>query len=60
MVNQPAGWTIDAWPDHVEHRPLSGQTQGCDGLKQRASMLRAAFTPHFTALATPAVLGAGR
>ena len=37
-----------AWPDHVEHYPLPGQTQGVDGLKQRISMIRAAFNPKFT------------
>jgi predicted ester cyclase len=36
------------WPDHVEHYPLPGQVQGLDGLKQRASMVRAATAPHFT------------
>jgi predicted ester cyclase len=34
--------------DHVEHDPLPGQEQGVEGLKQRVSMLRAAFDPHFT------------
>jgi predicted ester cyclase len=37
-----------AWPNHVEHYPLPGQTQGVEGLKQRVSMIRAAFNPHFT------------
>lgn len=37
-----------AWPDHVEHNPLPGQTQGREGLKQRISMVRAAFDPKFT------------
>jgi len=37
-----------AWPDHVEHHPLPGQTQGVEGLKQRISMIRAAFNPQFT------------
>ena len=36
------------WPDHVEHNPFPQQSQGADGLKQRASMVRAAFNPHFT------------
>jgi predicted ester cyclase len=36
-----------AWPDHVEHYPLPGQTQGAEGLKQRISMVRAAFNPQF-------------
>lgn len=35
-------------PDHVEHFPLPGQAQGVAGLKQRVSMIRAAFAPHFT------------
>ncbi len=39
-----------AWPDHVEHHPLPGQSQGIDGLRQRWSMLRAALSPHFTLL----------
>ena len=37
-----------AWPDHVEHYPFPGQTQGVEGLKQRVSMVRAAFNPKFT------------
>jgi len=37
-----------AWPDHIEHYPLPGQTQGVEGLKQRVSMVRAAFNPKFT------------
>ncbi|MEP6598759.1 MAG: ester cyclase [Actinomycetota bacterium] len=37
-----------AWPDHIEHFPLPGQTQGVEGLKQRVSMVRAAFNPRFT------------
>jgi predicted ester cyclase len=36
------------WPDHVEHNPFPQQSQGVDGLKQRASMIRAAFNPRFT------------
>jgi predicted ester cyclase len=36
------------WPDHVEHNPLPGQSQGAQGLKQRVSMVRAAHDPHFT------------
>ena len=50
VVNQGRLEVLDeiAWPDHVEHRPLPGQTQGREGLKQRASMVRAAFNPHFT------------
>ena len=37
-----------AWPDHVEHNPFPGQAQGLEGLKQRISMVRAAFNPTFT------------
>src|SRR2546422_9028203 len=37
-----------AWPEHVEHNPFPHQSQGAEGLKQRASMVRAAFNPHFT------------
>lgn len=37
-----------AWPDHVEHNPFPGQAQGVEGLKQRVSMIRAAFNPTFT------------
>jgi hypothetical protein len=37
-----------AWPDHVEHYPFPGQSQGVAGLKQRVSMVRAAFNPQFT------------
>ena len=37
-----------AWPDHVEHNPFPEQTQGLEGLKQRVSMVRAAFNPQFT------------
>ncbi len=36
------------WPDHVEHNPFPQQTQGAEGLKQRASMVRTAFNPRFT------------
>ena len=36
-----------AWPDHVEHYPFPGQAQGVEGLKQRVSMIRAAFNPTF-------------
>ena len=36
------------WPDHVEHNPFPQQSQGVEGLKQRASMVRAAFNPRFT------------
>jgi predicted ester cyclase len=50
VVNQGRLEVLDeiAWPDHLEHHPLPGQTQGREGLKQRASMVRAAFNPHFT------------
>lgn len=37
-----------ARPDHVEHNPFPGQSQGRDGLKQRVSMVRTAFNPQFT------------
>ena len=37
-----------AAPDHVEHNPFPQQSQGVEGLKQRASMVRAAFNPRFT------------
>ena len=37
-----------AWPDHVEHNPFPGHAQGVEGLKQRISMIRAAFNPTFT------------
>jgi steroid delta-isomerase-like uncharacterized protein len=36
------------WPDHIEHNPFPGQAQGLAGLKQRISMVRAAYDPHFT------------
>ncbi len=36
-----------AWPDHVEHNPFPRQSQGLEGLKQRISMVRAAFNPQF-------------
>jgi predicted ester cyclase len=32
-----------AWSDHIEHNPFPGQAQGVEGLKQRVSMVRAAF-----------------
>lgn len=34
--------------DHVEHNPFPQQSQGVEGLKQRAAMVRAAFNPTFT------------
>ena len=37
-----------AWSDHIEHNPFPGQAQGVEGLKQRVSMVRAAFNPTFT------------
>jgi predicted ester cyclase len=37
-----------AVPDHVEHNPFPQQSQGAEGLKQRISMIRAAFNPRFT------------
>ncbi len=37
-----------ARPDHVEHNPFPQQSQGVEGLKQRISMIRAAFNPTFT------------
>lgn len=33
--------------DHVEHNPFPQQRQGVEGLKQRISMVRAAFNPQF-------------
>src|SRR5207249_4663392 len=36
------------WPDHVEHNPFPQQSQGIEGLKQRVSMVRAAFNLRFT------------
>jgi steroid delta-isomerase-like uncharacterized protein len=50
VVNQGRLEVLDeiAAPDHLEHKPFPGQTQGREGLKQRASMVRAAFNPHFT------------
>jgi len=37
-----------AHADHVEHNPFPQQSQGVEGLKQRISMIRAAFNPRFT------------
>jgi predicted ester cyclase len=50
VANQGRLELIDeiAWPDHVEHNPFPQQGQGAEGLKQRISMVRAAFNPHFT------------
>src|SRR4029077_2176126 len=49
-VNQGRLELIDeiAWPDHIEHNPFPQQSQGAEGLKQRISMVRAAFNPRFT------------
>src|SRR3982074_372771 len=49
VVNQGRLEVLDeiAWPDHMEHRPLPGQTQGREGLKQRAGVVRVVFNPHF-------------
>ena len=50
VANQGRLELIDeiAWPDHVEHNPFRQQSQGAEGLKQRISMVRAAFNPRFT------------
>jgi predicted ester cyclase len=50
VVNQGRLEVLDeiCQPDHVEHNPFPDQLQGVEGLKQRASMVRAAFDPHFT------------
>jgi predicted ester cyclase len=50
VVNQGRLEVLDeiCWPDHVEHNPFPDQLQGVEGLKQRASMVRAAFNPTFT------------
>lgn len=50
VVNQGRLEVLDeiTVPDHVEHNPLPQQSQGIDGLKQRVSMIRAAFNPYFT------------
>jgi predicted ester cyclase len=50
VVNQGRLELIDeiAWPDHIEHYPFPQQSQGAEGLKQRISMVRAAFNPRFT------------
>jgi predicted ester cyclase len=50
VVNQGRLEVLDeiCWPDHVEHNPFPDQLQGVEGLKQRASMVRAAFDPTFT------------
>jgi predicted ester cyclase len=37
-----------AWSDHIEHNPFPGQAQGVEGLKQRVSMVRAAFASTVT------------
>lgn len=50
VLNQGRLEVLDeiAVPDHVEHNPLPQQSQGIDGFKQRAGMIRAAFNPYFT------------
>jgi len=50
VVNQGRLEVLDeiCQPDHVEHNPFPDQLQGREGLKQRASMVRAAFNPIFT------------
>ena len=50
VLNQGKLEVLDeiALPDHVEHNPFPQQSQGVEGLKQRVSMVRAAFNPHFT------------
>jgi predicted ester cyclase len=50
VANQGRLELIDeiAWPNHVEHNPFPQQSQGAEGLKQRISMVRAAFNPRFT------------
>ena len=50
VVNQGRLEVLDeiCQPDHVEHNPFPDQVQGVEGLKQRASMVRAAFDPTFT------------
>ena len=34
--------------DYIEHNPLPGQRTGIDGIRDRYSMVLAAFNPHFT------------
>ena len=50
VVNQGRLEVLDeiCQPDLVEHNPFPDQLQGVEGLKQRASMVRAAFDPTFT------------
>ncbi len=50
VVNQGKLEVLDeiAEPDVVEHNPFPGQAQGVEGLRQRVSMVRGAFDPHFT------------
>src|SRR2546425_7345545 len=50
VANQGRLELIDemAVPDHVEHNPFPQQSQGAEGLKQRVTMVRAAFNPRFT------------
>src|SRR5439155_26517027 len=37
-----------AWPEHVKQKTFPHQSQGAEGPKQRATMVRAAFKPHLT------------
>jgi predicted ester cyclase len=50
VLNQGKLGVLDeiARPDHVEHNPLPGQTQGVEGLKQRVGVIKTAFNPRFT------------
>ncbi|MDQ6692155.1 MAG: ester cyclase [Candidatus Dormibacteraeota bacterium] len=50
VLNQGRLEVLDeiAMADHVEHNPFPQQRQGVEGLKQRASVVRAAFNPQFT------------
>lgn len=50
VLNQGQLGVLDeiARPDHIEHNPLPGQTQGVEGLKQRVGVIKTAFNPRFT------------
>lgn len=50
VLNQGKLGVLDeiARPDHIEHNPLPGQTQGVEGLKQRVGVIKTAFNPRFT------------
>lgn len=37
-----------ARPDHVEHSPMPGQSQGIEGLRQRVRFVKGVFDPKFT------------